>query len=152
MVSRPCALKRQDEKLLEELQDHLTVMQSQYAEREGYDIRIWHSGQVIAGQDWKQKMEQHLLKADIILLLVSVKFLISELCRSVQIQPALERYNASEAAVIPVILRSCDWKHEAFGHLHPLPARGKPVVKWSLREDAYVNIIAGIRKAIDNLP
>jgi hypothetical protein len=140
-----------DEKLLEELQEHLTAMQHQYYEQKGYNIKIWHAGELIAGQDWKQEIEQRLVKAHIILLLVSVKFLISELCRAIQIQPALERHKAEEAYIIPVILRSCDWKHEVFGHLHPLPDRGKPVIKWKPREDAYLNIIMGIRKAIDDL-
>jgi hypothetical protein len=140
-----------DEKLLEELREHLRVMQRQYREREGYDVRIWHSGEVLPGQDWKRNIEKHLLQAHIILLLVSVKFLNSEFCRSIQIQPALDRHNANEACVIPVILRPCDWKHEMFGHLQPLPAHGKPVIKWKPREDACLNMITGIRKAIDHL-
>ena len=140
-----------DEKLLEELQEHLLVMQHQYRKREGYHIQIWHSGAVLPGQDWQQKIEQHLAQAHIILLLVSVKFLNSELCRSIQIQPALERHHRNEASVIPVILRSCDWKHEIFGHLQPLPAHGRPVIKWKPREDAYLDIITGIRRAIEHV-
>lgn len=93
-------------------------------------------------------LEEHLLEAHIILLLVSVKFLNSEFCRSIQIQPALNRHNDGKACVIPVILRSCDWKYELFGHLQPLPAYGRPVIKWKPREDAYLDIITGIRKAI----
>jgi hypothetical protein len=140
-----------DEKLLGELRQHLLVMQHQYHEREGYHIRIWHSGEVLPGQDWKQKIEQHLAQAHIILLLVSVKFLNSELCRSIQIQPALERHHRNEASVIPVLLRSCDWKHEIFGHLQPLPAHGRPVIKWKPRDDAYLDIITGIRRAIEHV-
>jgi hypothetical protein len=140
-----------DEKLLGELQQHLLVMQHQYREQEGYHIQIWHSGQVLPGQDWKQKIEQHLAQAHIILLLVSVKFLNSELCRSIQIQPALERHHRNEACVIPVILRSCDWKHEIFGHLQPLPTHGRPVIKWKPRDDAYLDIITGIRRAIEHV-
>ena len=140
-----------DEDLLAELQEHLLVMKRQYAEREHYQIKIWHSGETLPGQDWKRSVEYHLVQAHIILLLVSIKFLSSELCYSIHIQPALDRHNANEACVIPVILRPCDWKHEAFGYLQPLPAHGKPVAKWKPRDDAYVNIIMGIRKAIDHL-
>ncbi len=141
-----------DEKLLEELQEHLTAMKYQYLAQENYKITIWHSGQIIPGQDWKQNIEQQLAQAHIILLVVSIKFLISELCRTIQIQQALDRHKNQQACVIPVILRACDWKHEAFGHLHPLPSHGKPVIKWKPRDDAYVDIIAGIRRAISNLP
>jgi hypothetical protein len=140
-----------DENLLKELWEHLRVMQHQYRERKGYSIKIWHSGDVLPGQDWKRKIEEHLRDAHIILLLVSVKFLNSEICRSIQIQPAIDRHNNKQACVIPVILRSCDWKYEIFGHLQPLPARGRPVIKWKPRDDAYLDIITGIRKAIDHL-
>lgn len=145
------AYAERDEDLLTELQEHLLVMKRQYAEREHYQIRIWHSGKTLPGQDWKRSVEHHLVRAHIILLLVSVKFLSSEFCYSIQIQPALDRHNASEACVIPVILRPCDWRHEAFGHLQPLPIRGRSVAKWKPRDDAYVNIVIGIRKAIDHL-
>lgn len=103
------------------------------------------------GQDWKRSVEHHLVQAHIILPLVSIKFLSSEFCYSIQIQPALDRHNANEACVIPVILRPCDWKPEAFGHLQPLPQRGRPVAKWKPRDDAYVNIVVGIHKAINHL-
>lgn len=140
-----------DEKYRKELQEHLTAMQYHYL-KQNYKIMIWHSGDVIPGQDWKQKIEHQLAQAHIILLLVSIKFLISPLCRTIQIQPALKRHEDGEAWVIPVILRACDWRPEAFGHLHPLPLRGKPVIKWKPRDDAYVDVIEGIRRAIDNLP
>ncbi len=140
-----------DENLLKELREHLRVMQHQYREREGCLVKIWHSGDVLPGQDWKRKIEEHLLQAHIILLLVSVKFLNSEICRSIQIQPAIDRHRDNKACVIPVILRSCDWKYEIFGQLQPLPSRGRPVIKWKPRDDAYLDIITGIRKAIDHL-
>jgi hypothetical protein len=141
-----------DESLLNELLEHLEVMKRQYAEQEHYHIEIRHSGDSLAGQDWKKNITFHLLQAHIILFLVSIKFLRSELCHATQIQPALDRHDAGEAWVIPVILRSCDWEHEIFGRLRPLPARGKPVTEWHPRDRAYADIIAGIRKAISNLP
>jgi hypothetical protein len=109
---------------------------------------MWHSDEIIAGQDWKKEIEEHLKQADVILLLVSFDFLKSELCYDIEIQPAIERHKEGKARVIPVILRTCPWQHESFGHLKALPANGKPVKKWTDVDDAYNNIIEGIRKAI----
>lgn len=139
-----------DEKYRKELQEHLTAMQHHYL-KQNYKIMIWHSGDVIPGQDWKQKIEDQLALAHIILLLVSVKFLISQLCRTIQIQPALKRHEDGDAWVIPVILRPCDWTKEEFGHLRPLPSRGRAVIKWKPRDDAYVDVINGIHRAIEHL-
>src|SRR5690348_15217780 len=125
-----------DERLLGELLEHLQVMKRQYAEQEHYTIKIWHSGDVLPGQDWKKNIEHHLIHAHIILLLMSVKFLNSEFYHSIQLQPALDRHHKGEAWVIPVILRPCDWEHEIFGRLRPLPAGGRPVINWRPRDDA----------------
>jgi len=139
-----------DEKYLKELQKHLKAMQNQYL-KQNYKIIIWHSGDVIPGQDWKKKIEDHLAQAHIILLLVSIEFLNSDLCRNIQIQPALKRQEAGEAWVIPVILSPCDWKGEDFGHLQHVPPGKRTIVEWRPRARAYVNVIEGIRRAIDHL-
>lgn len=139
-----------DEKYLKELQEHLKALRNQYLKR-NYKIMIWHSGDVIPGQDWKKKVEDHLSQAHIILLLVSITFINSELCRTIQIQPALKRQEAGEAWVIPVILSPCDWKGEDFGHLQHSPPGKRTIVEWRPRARAYVNVIEGIRKAIDHL-
>lgn len=140
-----------DEKLLQGLMRHLFVMQREYLRRENCQIVLWHSGNIQPGEDWKKKIEWHLKEAHVILLLVSVDFLSSELCQSIEIQPALNRHKAHEAYVIPVILSPCRWQFEDFGSLRALPPGGKPVVKWRPYEDAYFAIVNGVCNAIDNL-
>jgi hypothetical protein len=53
--------------------------------------------------------------------------LASDYCYSLEIKRALKRHETGEACVIPVILRSCDWKNTSFGKLAVLPTNGKPV-------------------------
>ncbi|HZO74763.1 MAG TPA: toll/interleukin-1 receptor domain-containing protein [Ktedonobacteraceae bacterium] len=141
---------KDDEKYKKEILEHLEAMRNQYRKR-NYKIMIWHSGDVIPGQDWKKKIEDHLAQAHIILLLVSIKFINSQLCRAIQIQPALKRHEDGEAWVIPVILSPCDWTDEVFGHLEPLPSGERTIVEWRLRAKAYVDVIKGIRRAIEHL-
>jgi tetratricopeptide (TPR) repeat protein len=64
---------------------------------------------------------------------------------------ALERHDAGEARVIPVILRAVDWKGAPFGKLQCLPTDAKPVTSWPNRDEAFRNVAQGIRKAVEEL-
>jgi hypothetical protein len=87
--------------------------------------------------------------AQVILLLISADFLASDYCTDVEMRRAMERHDAGEARVIPVILRQVDNWHEApFGKLQALPQGGKAITLWRPRDRAYADVAAGIRLAI----
>ena len=87
--------------------------------------------------------------AKIILLLVSADFLASDYCYDVELKRAMERHEAKEALVIPIILREVDWKGAPFGKLQALPKKAKPVTNWSNTDSAFANIARGIRRAVE---
>ena len=64
---------------------------------------------------------------------------------------ALERHDAGEARVIPVILRPVDWHEAPFARLQALPKDGKPITKWSSRDEGYQSVAVGIRKAVEEI-
>lgn len=64
---------------------------------------------------------------------------------------ALARQEAGMARVIPIILRPVDLEGAPFAHLQYLPHHGKPVTKWSNRDEAFLDIARGIRRAIKDL-
>ncbi|HKV60153.1 MAG TPA: toll/interleukin-1 receptor domain-containing protein, partial [Ktedonobacteraceae bacterium] len=101
--------------------------------------------------DWMQKIQQHLITARIILLLVSIDFLNSRFCRQVEMTTAINRHKNNTARVIPVILRKCPWENEEFNLLQPLPPNRKPVNKWHDRDEAFSQVSEGIWKAIAEL-
>jgi TIR domain len=113
-----------DEKLRDQLEDHLAMLK-----REGV-IRGWHDRRISAGREWEGQLDKHLDSADIILLLTSSAFLASDYCYDVEVKRAMERHEAREARVIPVILRACDWHSAPFGKLQAFPKDGKPVKQW----------------------
>ncbi|MBV9616895.1 MAG: tetratricopeptide repeat protein, partial [Ktedonobacteraceae bacterium] len=66
-------------------------------------------------------------------------------------QLALAQKQAGIARVIPIIVRSADWKHSPIGHLHPLPIEGKPINLWSNEDEALLKVAEGIRGIIDDI-
>ena len=134
-----------DEALREELETHLSVLK-----RQGV-IASWHDRKISAGSEWAGEIDKNLDEADVILLLVSADFLGSDYCYDKEMKQALERHDAREGRVIPVILRPVDWKGAPFAKLQMLPRDAKPVTSWNNRDDAWLDVAKGIRKAVEEL-
>jgi TIR domain len=136
----------EDEKLRDELEKHLKLLQRQEV------ITGWHDRKIGAGKEWKNEIDIHLNTARIILLLVSPSFIASNYCWDVEIKRAMERHKANEARVIPVILKAVDdWQSAPFGKLQPLPKDGKPVNRRANRDVVFATIAKGIREAVEEL-
>jgi tetratricopeptide (TPR) repeat protein len=75
----------------------------------------------------------------------------SDYCNGIEMKRALERYDAEEALVIPIILRPVYWENAPFARLQVRPTNAKAVSKWLDRDEAYLDIVQGIRAAIDDL-
>ncbi|MCP4654872.1 MAG: ATP/GTP-binding protein, partial [bacterium] len=72
----------------------------------------------------------------------------SDFCFDREMTLAMERHRTGEARVIPIILRPCDWQRAPFGQLQALPKDGKPVTSWPDRDQAFLDVAQGIRRAI----
>ncbi|HKQ77733.1 MAG TPA: tetratricopeptide repeat protein [Blastocatellia bacterium] len=134
-----------DETLCDELNAHLAALRRQSV------IRNWTDRKITAGDDWRDEIEKHLDSADLILLLVSSDFLNSDFCYLIETSRALLRHESGDARVIPVILRPVDWQGLAISKLQALPKDGKPVNSWTDRDEAWLNVAQGVRKAIEEM-
>jgi hypothetical protein len=136
-----------DERLREKLDKHLSALR-----RQGL-IQIWNDRKVAAGDEFDQEISTHLESADLVLLLVSSEFIASDYCWGKELKRALERHQARQARVIPIILRPCDWHNTPFGNLVALPTDGRPVAsaRWPNTDSAFENIAAGIRKVVTEM-
>src|SRR5215510_6517984 len=134
-----------DEKLRNELVKHLSLLQHQGV------ITAWHDRKITAGTEWAGAIDAHLQSAQIILMLVSADFMASAYCYDVEMQRAMARHEAKEARVIPVILRPVYWQGAPFSKLQALPTGGNPITTWSNQDTAFVNVVHGILKIVQEL-
>jgi hypothetical protein len=132
----------QDEQLLHELETHLSLLK-----RQGL-ISTWYNRQIAPSTDRTREIEQQIEQAAIILLLVSADFLSSDYCYHIEMQRALQRHQAGQAQVLPILLRPADLKDAPFAHLQPLPTNAQAITLWPNRDQAFVDVVAGIRRAI----
>jgi len=150
MTSKPVEIffsySHKDEPFREQLETHLSMLK-----RQGL-IKPWHDRMITAGDEWKGQIDDNLNAADIVLLLVTANFLASDYCYDIEMTRAIERHEIGEARVIPIILAPVEgWMHSPFAKLQVLPKDGKPVTKWDDRDEAFVNVAQGIRRAIESL-
>jgi|GEM_PF-1950415 len=139
------AYARKDEAYLKRLRTGLKPL-----DRRNADVTIWFDGEIEPGAEWNKTIKTHLRKADIILLLVSMDALASDYFYDDEMQEALARHDQQQAIVIPIILRTCDWEDE-LGHLQALPKDGKPVTAWTHEDDAYTDIVRGVKRSIKDI-
>src|ERR1044072_2540193 len=134
---------QKDKNLRDKLEEQLSLLKNQKL------VSTWHDRKFFPGDEFDREISENLEDADLILLLVSPSFIASKYCYEKEMVRALERHEAKEARVIPIILRPCDWNTAPFGKLVALPENGKPVTTWSNRDNAFLSIAQGIRKYIE---
>ena len=132
-----------DEDLRDQLEVHLTMLK-----RQGL-IDAWHDRRLLAGDHLDHSIKAELERADIILFLASPDFIASQYCYDVEVARAMQRHDAGQARVIPVILRPCEWQQTPFGKLLGTPRDNKPVTRWPDRDEAFQDVVRAVRKAAE---
>src|SRR6266581_9706779 len=135
----------EDHAFLEELEKHLANLKRQDI------ISSWYDGDITPGAEWEPQIMERLTSAQLILRLISVDFIHSDFCYSIEMTQAIDRHNAGEARVIPILLRPTDWQGAPFDKLKMLPTDAKAVTRWRRRDDAFTDIVQGIRASINDL-
>jgi hypothetical protein len=147
MSARPLSVfisySHRDEALKQELEDHLAPLR-----RQG-KILPWHDRNLEAGAEWNKQILNSFDAADIILLLISPRFMNSDFCYGKEMQRAMARHRNGDVKVIPIILTPTDWKGAPFDVLKVLPRDGKPVIEWPSHDAAFLDVVQDIRRAVE---
>ncbi|HEX4707682.1 MAG TPA: toll/interleukin-1 receptor domain-containing protein [Candidatus Udaeobacter sp.] len=129
----------EDRTLRAELGKHLANCRSQRL------CQDWSDGDIVPGDDWDAEIKDKLRTSDIILLLISADFLNSKYVESVEIREAMQRHQAAEARVIPIILRACDYSGALFSKIQGLPTDMQPVASWPNQDEAWSDVVRGLK-------
>jgi len=134
----------EDKALRDELEKHLGTLK-----RQGL-IEQWHDRDISAGKDWKHEIDTYLNSAQIILLLISKNFIYSDYCYGIELSRAIQRHDAKEAIIIPILLRSCDWEGLSFSKYQVLPKNHQPITSryWHNQDEAFMVVAKGIREVV----
>jgi internalin A len=135
-----------DERLLNELKTHLSPL------RRLKLIETWDDREIEAGEDWREKINDNLERAHLIILLVSATFINSDYCYEKEMRRALERHGRKEARVVPIIVRDANWKAvKELKGLQVLPKDGRPMMNQHQRDTAWREVSEVVEKIIEGM-
>jgi hypothetical protein len=134
-----CSYSHKDEPLRQRFDDHVASLRN-----EGL-VQVWTDRLIPPGEQWAESIDRRLNSADIITLFVSADFLASAYCWQKEFKRALERAEAGEVFLVPILVRACDWEEGPLGRFQAVPEEKKPVTSWSNRDEAWRNVAKSLR-------
>lgn len=143
MASAFISYSHRDEVFRQELEAHLAPLR-----RQGL-LSQWHDRRMTAGDPLDDTISAQLEQADLILMLISADFIASEYCYAKEMARAIERHEAGQIRAICIICRPCDFQGLPFARFVLLPTDAKAVSSWPDRDAAWVDVVRGIRKALE---
>lgn len=131
-----CITASEDVLLLKQWETHLLPLQ------QAGHITIWSDQHLLAG-DTREQINEHLVQADIVVLLLSSDFFASKGCYALMEQ-SLQRYQSGQVRVIPLLLRPVTWHDSPLASLPCLPSDGRPISSWSNQDEGFHDCVKGI--------
>ncbi|MCC6589485.1 MAG: toll/interleukin-1 receptor domain-containing protein [Bryobacterales bacterium] len=135
---------REDAKYLDETRSSIAALRHQRR------IEEWWDRRERAGVEWEQAIERELDRSQLVILLVSRDFIQSDYCHK-EMTRALERQRNGSCAVVPVLIRPCNWKIAGFSHLNVIPVNAKPVSTWDTLDEALEHVGEELTRVIESL-
>ncbi len=134
-----------DADLYEELLKHLALLKRQRV------IHGWNNHEIPPGSEWWREISPYVDTANLVLVLVSADLITSEYVWGEEMHRAIARQEAGEAQVIPIILKPVDWTNTPIGELQALPRNAEPITLWDNRDEAFLDVVRGIRAAVERM-
>lgn len=134
-----------DEKALERLHKHLAMLL-----RDG-TLNTWSDHKILAGEKIGETISASLSESSLFIALLSPDYLASNYCYEKEFQHAQQLAAAGSIRIIPVILESCDWLSSPFREYMALPKDGKPISEWANQNNAYLDVVTGLRLVIEDM-
>lgn len=141
-----------DEWLKDELITHFAALK-----RNG-ELFIWHDRMIPAGGILNEEIDARLKECQLFLMLVSSSFLNSDYCFRKEYEQILLRYDRKEVAIVPIIIRDCDWDTGRLRSFKALPTDGVAVTRNGAikteshqRDQAWLDVVSGLKALIKKL-
>lgn len=135
-----------DERALERLHKHLAML------RRDELLSAWVDQEILPGSNLNETIRAHLDESDLFLALVSPDYLDSNYCYEMEFAHALSRSQEGVMKIVPIILEPSDWLSSPLRQFMALPKDGKPISDWTNANNAYLDVVNGLRKLLSATP
>ncbi|UQA61779.1 NACHT domain-containing protein [Polyangium aurulentum] len=137
--------ENEDGGMVEELDRHLKPLV-----RLG-TIELAYAWRLLPGTEIVPEIERQIDLADVVLLLVSAKYLESDDCFG-QMTRAVARHKAGAARVMPILVGPCCWEDQPFAAIEILPQNKRPIRRWADPDEGWDMVARELRAIIATRP
>lgn len=110
---------------------------------------IWYDRKMNGGDEWNNSIELELNDADVVLLLISQKYLKSNACNKEK-DYAKNLSDKKGIKIISIILEKCDWKNDTWlSDRLAIPTDGKAIQDFENPELFYEDVNKWLEKSLD---
>lgn len=112
----------------------------------------WNDRDLLASEDWDDRIKQELHQADMVLYLVSHHSMATDYIQNVELPLIETRCNDGECKLIPIIVDFCLWEDLDFAKYNALPEKGEPITNskhWVNENQAWLEVIKGIKRLLN---
>jgi len=131
-----------DDDMRQALDTHLALLKKREL------ISSFSKRSIAPGVSTSKAEEEAVESARIYLALVSASFFASDVFDGPLLKRALERSDAREAVMIPIVLRPCHWEETRLRDLQCLPPYGVPISKLD-RDEALTDVAWELRNVVE---
>ena len=135
----------------EDLKEQVRAAFRAYGETAEEQLAPWSDGDIRAGNNWLQDIEQAMNQARVALLLLSTDFKNSEFIKTQELRTLLQRRETEGLRVIPIVARPCSWKSwTSINQAQVKPKGGRPLskMKKAEREEAINDLVQEVAKIL----
>lgn len=114
-------------------------------------VKLWHNEQIHAGEKTAQVMQEHIQAAQLIILLMSRKFLEPSFYKNPenQIDLIAQRSQLERDSVIPILVKPSSWDSSPFRKIRPLPSNETTLQEIRNKEQWLQNVSVAIMDLIE---
>ena len=117
----------------------------------GLIAAAWHDRKIQPGEKWDDEIKRELEEADVIILLVSSNALASDYINTVEMKRAIQRADAKEAELIPIVVEPCLWTKGPLGKFQGLPPDNISVMETKPQKLAWAAIATALHEKLKTL-
>lgn len=113
-------------------------------------INVWADNELLPGVDFKHEILSQIKDSQIILLMVSPDFIVSNFCYTTEMTEAFNLQRLNKLLIIPIITRHVSVDGHPFASLQYLPKNPACISDWPDQDAACEQIIGDIKNLVDN--
>lgn len=133
-----------DMRMKEKLLEHLRALEKIY------NIEVWHDGCIDGGSDIEEDVFKALEISNVVLLLVSNNYIVSDFCFGKELEAALKRHKNKTCTVIPIILSpTSNLSKMPFGGIKSFPQDRKPITEYHPQAKGFAEVVESITSVLD---